>query len=139
MSSSHLLSVSDHLTNEEVIEFWYRRFSRHNSNQVTLDMFCDAIQSEYSHSIIKPIINGDNSIDLEELLENFYTELAGKVTIDNEFVCLNSLELFTRSRGLKNAIRIVFEDMMMRHKGQRSVKLNDTIVSELNEVKKMLD
>jgi hypothetical protein len=54
-------------------------------------------------------------------------------------VCLNSLELFTRSRGMKNAIRIVFEDVMMRHKGQRSVKLNDTIVSELNEVKKMLD
>jgi len=40
---------------------------------------------------------------------------------------------------LKNAIRTVFEDVMMRHKGQRSIKLNDTIVTELNEVKKMLD
>jgi hypothetical protein len=27
MLSSHLLSACDHFTNQEVVDFWYRRFS----------------------------------------------------------------------------------------------------------------
>ena len=49
------------------------------------------------------------------------------------------MELFTRRHGLERAIKTLLEECMSRHRAQRSIKLNDTIVAELAEVKKMLD
>ena len=45
-------------------------------------MFCDCIQAEYSHSVIKPLISQEPNLDIEELLIQFYNELANKVAID---------------------------------------------------------
>jgi len=52
---------------------------------------------------------------------------------------MNALELFSRRKGLERAIKTLLEECLSRHRAQRSIKLNDTIVQELSEVKKMLD
>ena len=75
----------------------------------------------------------------DELMADFYTDLQNKVSIDQEFVSLNALELFTRKTGLIKSIQTLLEECTTRHRAQRSIKLNDTIVQELSEVKKMLD
>ena len=72
-------------------------------------------------------------------MQDFYGDLQNKVSIDQEVVSLNALELFTRRNGLERAIRTLVEECVTRHRAQRSIKLNDTIVQELSEVKKMLD
>lgn len=72
-------------------------------------------------------------------MAEFYTSLQTKVSIDQDFVSLNALELFTRKNGLTRSIQILLEECLQRHRAQQSIKLNDTIVAELSEVKKMLD
>ena len=70
-----------------------------------------------------------------------------KLCIDEETVSLNALELFTREpegeaptgKGLEKAVRRVLDEIAGRWKMQQSQKINDEIVSELAEVKKMLD
>ena len=75
----------------------------------------------------------------DDLMADFYTDLQNKVSIDQDFVSLNALELFTRKNGMTKAIQTLLEECTTRHRAQRSIKLNDTIVAELSEVKKMLD
>ena len=75
----------------------------------------------------------------EEVMQDFYGDLQNKVSIDQEVVSLNALELFTRRNGLERAVKALLEECVSRHRAQRSIKLNDTIVQELAEVKKMLD
>ena len=75
----------------------------------------------------------------EEVMQDFYGDLQNKVSIDQEVVSLNALELFTRRNGLERAVKTLLEECVSRHRAQRSIKLNDTIVQELAEVKKMLD
>ena len=72
-------------------------------------------------------------------MQDFYADLQNKVSIDQEVVSLNALELFTRRNGLERAVKTLLEESVSRHRAQRSIKLNDTIVQELSEVKKMLD
>lgn len=72
-------------------------------------------------------------------MQDFYADLQNKVSIDQEVVSLNALELFTRRNGLERAVKTLLEECVSRHRAQRSIKLNDTIVQELSEVKKMLD
>lgn len=72
-------------------------------------------------------------------MTDFYLDLQNKVSIDQVVVSLNALELFSRRKGFERAIKTVLEECLSRHKAQRSIKLNDTIVKELSEVKKMLD
>ena len=45
----------------------------------------------------------------------------------------------TRARGPQPALRTVFTDCLQRHKAQRSIVLNDTIVNELSDVKAMIE
>jgi len=54
-------------------------------------------------------------------------------------VSLNALELFTRDLGLDKCIKDLAQDCIMKQKATRSIALNDTIVSELMDVKKMLE
>ena len=72
-------------------------------------------------------------------MQEFYSDLANKVSIDQEFISLNAFELFTRQRGLSRGLSDLLQDVTMRSKAQRSIRLNDTIVAELSEVKQMLD
>jgi len=71
-----------------------------------------------------------------------------KLSIDEENVSLNALELFTRDKegetpsggkGLQVAIGSLLREIVSRHKLQQSHQINDEIVSELAEVKQMLD
>jgi len=49
------------------------------------------------------------------------------------------LELFTRQKGLKQAMIDILEQIVGEYKIQNKVQLNQEIVSELSEVKQMLD
>lgn len=54
-------------------------------------------------------------------------------------VSLNALEIFTRHKGIKCAVKDLLQDCIARNKAQHSIKLNDKIVQELSDVKAMLD
>jgi len=41
-----------------------------------------------------------SQINVEEILVSFYEEIALKLSIDEETVCLNAFEIFTRTKGL---------------------------------------
>ena len=45
LTQSHLLSVREYLTNPEALNFWRDNF---DTQEVPLDLFCDAIQSTYT-------------------------------------------------------------------------------------------
>ena len=135
------LSVSDHLTDAEAIDFWRRYFGDISHSRVSLDQFCEAIQAEYATIVFRNLFGDlpNGAINEDQLVSEFYDDLQGRVSIDQDVVSLNALELFSRKKGLKSAIRSLMEDALSRHRAQRSLKLNDTIVSELADVKKMLD
>ena len=139
--STQVLSVTDHLTCKEAIDFWHRYFADQTNNNVLLEAFCDAVQSEFSTNVFKNCFEeaGADNINEDEVMADFYIDLQNKVSIDQVVVSLNALELFSRRKGLERAIKTVLEECLSRHRAQRSIKLNDTIVKELSEVKKMLD
>ena len=145
-----MLSVTDHLSQRDAIDFWHRYFnpsdSTHSnndySNGVCIDAFLDAIQSEFATNVYKHVFDelpSADAVNEEEVMQDFYADLQNKVSIDQEVVSLNALELFTRRNGLERAVKTLLEECVSRHRAQRSIKLNDTIVQELSEVKKMLD
>lgn len=150
--STQVLSVSDHLTQRDAIDFWRRYFNASdnttvngnygNGGAVCIEAFCDAVQSEFSTNVFKHVFDempNADTVNGDEVMQDFYNDLQNKVSIDQEVVSLNALELFTRRNGLERAIKTLLEECVSRHRAQRSIKLNDTIVQELSEVKKMLD
>lgn len=67
-------------------------------------------------------------------------ELAMKLSLDGELVSVNALELLTREHGdLSKAIKSIATDVISRHKQAKQSEINQEIVSELSEVKSMLD
>jgi len=82
--STQILSVSDHLTDADTIDFWRRYFADMPNDEVSVDAFCDAVQSEFSQMVIKPVTEDipEGAVSMEVLLEEFYTDLANKVSID---------------------------------------------------------
>ena len=139
--STQVLSVTDHLTTRDAVDFWHRYFADITNNSVDLEAFCDAVQSEFSTNVFKHVFDElpADSVSEEDVMADFYADLQNKVSIDQEFVSLNALELFTRKNGLERAVKTLLEECVSRFRAQRSIKLNDTIVQELSEVKKMLD
>lgn len=73
-------------------------------------MFCEAIQSEYSPNVIKEALQQEQ--DTEIVLSDFYHELCQKLSIDQENVSLNSLELLTRKAGLRLVITQILQDCL---------------------------
>ena len=53
VTSEQHLSPQDHLSHPDALDFWLRYFPAHPVNQVPLDIFCDAIQAEFSLSVLK--------------------------------------------------------------------------------------
>ena len=47
------LSVSDHLTSKDGIDFWRRYFSDYTHTEVPIDDFFEAVQSEYATLVFK--------------------------------------------------------------------------------------
>lgn len=138
-----ILTIEDQLSDKQTIEFW-RRYFEDGQQQVSIDEFCEAIQSEFFASLIAHALQ-DNQLDEETFMLDFFQELRVKVSIDEQSVSLNALELFTRTteesgtRGLRKAVQELVSECISRMKLQRTNEINDTIVSELAEVKQMLD
>ena len=66
--------------------------------------------------VFKPILDEQPSGAIDELMQEFYSDLANKVSIDQEFVSLNAFELFTRQRGLSRVLKELLTDVAMRSK-----------------------
>lgn len=75
----------------------------------------------------------------DQLIQELNSLLRSKISLDDEFVSHNALELFTRDTGLQSSIYSILTECVSRLKQQKSNLINDTIVSELQEVKEMLD
>ena len=79
--------------------------------------------------------------------QELYDELRLKLCLDDETVSINALELLTREpdgslktgKGLEKAVKVILDEIAGRWNMQQSQQINDEIVSELTEVKKMLD
>jgi hypothetical protein len=105
-TTAQILSVKDHLSNPETLDFWVRYFSDYKDSPVISDNFCDAIQQEFNALVLKPNldpIHDDHLVD--EILAEFYEDLRNRVSIDQKTVSLNALEIFTRNKGLLDAVR----------------------------------
>lgn len=92
--------------------------------------------------MIKPTaskLSVDEPFDLDDLLSDLRSELSLKLSIDGKKISLNALELFTREAGLERALGDMTGACLLREKAKKSIKLNDTIMSELLEVQKMLE
>lgn len=100
-------------------------------------MFCEAVQAEYSMSVIKDILSQEP--ETEPILSDFFHDLCQQLSVDQQTVSVNSFELLTRKAGLKLALAQILSDCLQRHKHERSTMLNDTIVNELTDVKACLD
>ncbi len=101
-----ILSFKDHLSNPETLDFWVRYFSDYKDAPVISDHFCDAIQQEFNALVLKPNldpIHDDHLVD--DILNEFYEDLRNRVSIDQKTVSLNALEIFTRNKGLLDAVR----------------------------------
>ena len=72
-------------------------------------------------------------------MHDLQLELIRKVSIDERKVSLNALEFFTRERGIEKSLHEVVQECILKQKATKSIQLNDTIVSELMGVQKMLE
>ena len=107
---------------------------------IAVEQFCDAVQSEFFSNIIaNALADCPDNISEELLMSDLNSELRMKLSIDEEYVSINALELFTREFGLSKTITNLVNECVARQKQQMTSQINDTIVSELAEVKEMLD
>jgi len=82
--STQILSVTDHLTSKDAVDFWHRYFADVTNNNVHVDAFCDAVQSEFSTNVFKNCFDEvavDNPNE-DEVMADFYIDLLNKVSID---------------------------------------------------------
>ena len=72
-----MLSVTDHLTSKDAVDFWHRYFADQTNNNVHVDAFCDAIQSEFATNVFKNVFDElpADSINEEDLMTDFYQDL----------------------------------------------------------------
>ena len=92
--------------------------------------------------MIKPAatkLSNDEPFDFDDLVSDLRSELSLKLSIDTKKISLNALELFTRESGLDRALTEMTGTCLLKEKAKKSIKLNDTIMSELIEVQKMLE
>jgi len=61
--STQVLSVGDHLTCSDAIDFWHRYFSDHAHNDVHVDTFHEAVQAEFSSNIFRTAFDEDLPAD----------------------------------------------------------------------------
>ena len=64
------------------------------------------MQAEYSLSVIKEGLLGEN-VDTNQLLQDFYEEIAAKVSLDQETISINQFELLTRKHGFKSSLETI--------------------------------
>ena len=102
------LSITDHLTHEEALSFWRRNFQLQNEDdsKVSVELFCEAINSNFSETVFRPELSEVNHshLSVEDLMQDFFSDLINKVSIDQITVSLNAFELFSRQRGLRRPL-----------------------------------
>ncbi|CDW72779.1 UNKNOWN [Stylonychia lemnae] len=134
-----ILNIKDHLTNQQTLNFWKRYFTE-NCMNVNVENFYEAVQQEFFISTIQPVIDKqDFQVNQKEFIKDLQLEIVRKVSIDEQKVSLNALELFTRERGIEKCINECAIECILKQKASRSIQLNDTIVQELMDVKNMLE
>lgn len=57
-SETRVLSVRDHLSNSETLDFWRRYFPTDKELAVPTDDFCEAVRQEVNGLVIKPLLHG---------------------------------------------------------------------------------
>lgn len=77
--STQVLSVRDHLTCKEAIDFWHRYFSEHTNSDVHVDAFLEACQAEFSTNVFKRAFDDalpcDAAVNEEDVMADFYHTL----------------------------------------------------------------
>ena len=68
-------------------------------------------------------------------MQELNQELTMKLSIDEEFISINALELFTREHGLAKTISLLVNECVQKLKQLHTSNINNNIVSELSEVK----
>ena len=145
------MNIDDRLSDSETVKFWKRYFELdYNFNDkvpVTIEEFCDAVFKEFGDTLIAETAEAcfrddQEGLDEDQLFKDLVDELRLKICIDDENVSINALELFTRSsskQGLSENLKPILNSCCLKQKTQRSTQINDQIVSELSELKAMLD
>jgi len=69
---------------------------------VSVENFCEAIQAEFTDTVFNSELESmpANQLPVEDLMQDFFSDLINKVSIDQQHVSVNAFELFTRQRGL---------------------------------------
>ena len=102
------MKIEDQISDGETLEFWKRYFDDYQDNGqglIQIHQFCDAIQSEfYSNVIAQALQENSESLSEELLMSELNSGLRTKLSIVEEFVSINALELFTRDQGLTKAL-----------------------------------
>jgi len=66
------------------------------------------------------VLDSHPQLDEEQLMEEVFNQLKVKLSIDEEFVSMNALELFSRDKdsqkGLHKAMTVLVEDCAQRQK-----------------------
>lgn len=64
---------------------------------MAVEVFCEAITEEFFDSIIVKFLELNPDLDQESLISDLNNELKLKISIDEDMVSPNALELFTRT------------------------------------------
>ena len=102
-----VLEIEDQISDPETVKFWKRYFEEdYNSNfrdQIQIDDFCNAIYQEFYDILIYGFLS-EHDLDEDALIQELNNLLRGKVSLDEEYVSHNALELFTRDTGLQSSL-----------------------------------
>lgn len=105
-----MLSIQDHVVNQQTLNFWARYFSQQDLN-VKVSTFIDALFQEYTYGLFKPqttkLLAQNETFDtfsFDELLADLRHDLTLRLSIDSQKLSLNALNLFTRETGLERAL-----------------------------------
>jgi len=103
---SGMLSVREYLTHPQTLSFWKRYFFNENITTVTVDNFFQAILQEYFLALIEPKVKSNEiEINIEELKSDLFQALQSKISVNQQTVSLNALQLFTREFGLDPSLQ----------------------------------
>jgi len=126
-SEEAVLGVDDWFTHPQTREFWKRYFADRTS-KVPLSSFYSALQQEFPHF-------QQNA----DIFEDVCSDLRTKISVDDQFVSLHALQVCTRDKGMNQLIADLIQEIIQKHQAQKSMMINDSIVTELMDVKAMLE
>ena len=76
-----MLQVKDHITDPQTLNF-LTRYLENAGTCISIEDFCDSIQSEFFVGLISPVLNENQNIDEEALMSDIFQEVKLKISID---------------------------------------------------------